>query len=276
MERTLVFTDLGGTLLDEHSYSWAPAASAVEMLEQQGIPLVLVSSRTLPEMRRLRLAMNNSHPFVVENGGACVIPHGYFADTGDQGRGDEEQVELQGPSWKNIRRSLVKLRESDSAFRFCGCGDLTPEQLSERTGLTPEAARLASERLCSEPLFWEGDSRALARFEEALAAQGLRLLRGARLLHVLGSGERASSVKMLRERYRAAWSSSPWFSVALGSHGADEAMLRAADLAVVLPGSDGKLLQLDDHPAVLYATTPGPRGWQEAIEQVLQRLEIRY
>ncbi len=272
MDRTLVFTDLGGTLLDEHSYSWAPAAAAVDMLDRNGIPLVLVSSRTLPEMRRLRRAMNNTHPFVVENGGACVIPRGYF-DVADAGvKAEEEQVELQGPSWKNIRRTLVKLRESDTGFRFCGCGDLSPEQLSERTGLSPEAARLASERLCSEPLFWEGDSRSLARFEQALAKQGLRLLRGARLLHVLGSGDRASSVEMLRERYRCAWSGAQWFSVALGSHSADEAMLRAADMAVVLPGADGSMLELAGHPAVLYARTPGPKGWHEAVEQILQRL----
>ena len=274
MERTLIFSDLGGTLLDEHSYSWSPAAAAVASLEQLGIPLVLVSSRTLPEMRRLRRAMNNTHPFVVENGGACVIPNGYFdTDGGVAGAGDE-QIELQGPSWKNIRRTLEKLRQNDAGFRFCGCGDLSPEQLAERTGLSPEAARLASERLCSEPLFWEGDSRALRRFEQALAKHGLKLLRGARLLHVLGSGDRASSVQMLKERYRSAWPGAQWFSVALGSHGADEAMLRAADMAVVLPGADGSQLELANHPAVLCARTPGPRGWQEAIEQILQRLSL--
>lgn len=271
MERALVFTDLGGTLLDEYSYSWTPAAPAVEALEARGIPLVLISSRTLPEMRRLRRAMNNTHPCVVENGGACVIPQGYF-DADSPGQGGEEQIELQGPSWKHIRRVLVKLRDSDPAFRFCGCGDLTPQQLSERTGLTPEAARMAGERLCSEPIFWEGDSRALARFEQAMAEQGLRLLRGARLLHVLGSGDRASSVEMLRERYRSAWPGTQWFSVALGSHRADESMLRAADLAVVLPDADGEALALDNHSAVLYTRTPGPAGWQEAVEQVLERL----
>ena len=269
MERTLVFTDLGGTLLDNHSYSWAAAGEALAALEYRRMPLVLVSSRTLPEVRRLRAQLNNHHPCIVENGGACMVPGGYFAG---EPPGQDEHIELHGPSREHIRSVLEALRAQDSAFDFCSCADLGARGLAERLGLSPEAARMADQRLCSEPLFWEGDQAAMARFESVLEARGLRLLRGQRLLHVLGSGDRGTCAEALKSRYRAAWPGDNWFTVGLGDSNADEALLRRVDLAVIIPPREGAALRLDNHPAVLRARHSGPWGWQEAMERVLERL----
>jgi len=76
--RTLVFTDLDGTLLDHDTYSWAAAAPALEELQRREIPLIFCTSKTDAEVQALRRAMGNSHPFIVENGGAIVIPPGFF------------------------------------------------------------------------------------------------------------------------------------------------------------------------------------------------------
>ncbi len=43
---TLVFTDLDGTLLNHDDYSWEAARPALEELQRQSIPLILVSSKT--------------------------------------------------------------------------------------------------------------------------------------------------------------------------------------------------------------------------------------
>jgi mannosyl-3-phosphoglycerate phosphatase len=76
--RTVVFSDVDGTLLDQDSYSWSAAKSAVEHLKQRNIPCVLVTSKTRAEVERLREQMGNNHPFIVENGGAAFVPRGYF------------------------------------------------------------------------------------------------------------------------------------------------------------------------------------------------------
>ena len=54
-ESWLVVTDLDGTLLDHHNYSWQPASSAIELLQQHRVPLVLSSSKTLAEMNVLMI-----------------------------------------------------------------------------------------------------------------------------------------------------------------------------------------------------------------------------
>lgn len=69
MPHLLVFTDLDGTLLDHHTYSWQPARPALERLDGLKIPLILCSSKTSPEMLGLRAELGNRHPFIVENGG---------------------------------------------------------------------------------------------------------------------------------------------------------------------------------------------------------------
>jgi mannosyl-3-phosphoglycerate phosphatase len=74
----LVFiTDLDGTLLDAN-YSYEAAQSALKLLRDLGIPLVLCTSKTRAEVEFFRLWLNNQHPFIVENGGALYIPEAYF------------------------------------------------------------------------------------------------------------------------------------------------------------------------------------------------------
>ena len=62
----IVFTDLDGTLLDHHSYSWRAASPAMAKLAANGIPLIFNSSKTAAEMRHLQNAMGIRAPFIVE------------------------------------------------------------------------------------------------------------------------------------------------------------------------------------------------------------------
>jgi predicted mannosyl-3-phosphoglycerate phosphatase (HAD superfamily) len=85
----LVFSDMDGSLLDHHSYSFAAALPMITALEQLDIPLILASSKTRAEILDLRTALGNRHPFIVENGAAIVIPKQAFpvqpVDTKEQG-----------------------------------------------------------------------------------------------------------------------------------------------------------------------------------------------
>ena len=71
--KTLVFTDLDGTLLDHDTYDFEPARPALAMLVQKKIPLILNSSKTLVEILKIRRALGNCHPFIAENGSVVEI-----------------------------------------------------------------------------------------------------------------------------------------------------------------------------------------------------------
>lgn len=78
MTSTLVFTDMDGTLLDHHTYSFDAAKPALDALEKKHIPVVPTTSKTFAEMKVLREQIGLNGPFIIENGAAVYIPHGFF------------------------------------------------------------------------------------------------------------------------------------------------------------------------------------------------------
>jgi mannosyl-3-phosphoglycerate phosphatase len=51
----LVITDLDGSLLDHHTYSWQAAEAWLARLEEHEVPLVICSSKTAAEIMPLLL-----------------------------------------------------------------------------------------------------------------------------------------------------------------------------------------------------------------------------
>ena len=64
MKDLIIFTDLDGSLLDSESYTASPADTLFELLDSHGIPVIFNSSKTFPEMIKIR--RGNHQPFVVE------------------------------------------------------------------------------------------------------------------------------------------------------------------------------------------------------------------
>src|SRR5437016_14405531 len=78
MPHLIVFTDLDGSLLDGTTYSYEAATPAITALREQSIPLVLVSGKTRAEMEPLRERLGHDDAFIVESGGAALVPPGLF------------------------------------------------------------------------------------------------------------------------------------------------------------------------------------------------------
>lgn len=271
MEHLIIFTDLDGTLLEHHTYSYAPAIPVLDRLNRAGHPLVLNSSKTRDEMIALRAELGNRHPFVVENGGALCVPREYFMPgyvQNLQALAEECDVHFFGSPQAELLQVIHRLR-SGRGYCFRGFSDMSAAEVAEATGLSQAQAALARARLCSEPISWEDDDEALESFEEELAAENLRLLKGGRFYHVMGRVDKAMGVSWLMERYRRLWPGTRIRSVALGDGPNDQAMLEAADIAVVIPAAKGTSLRLERTADVIYAAQPGPAGWRAAMEQIL-------
>jgi HAD superfamily hydrolase (TIGR01484 family) len=81
--KTIIYTDLDGTLLDEKSYSFLDAAPALRAAQAKGIPVIFCSSKTSAEIARIRQQLEVRDPFIVENGAAIFTPTGYFPFAAD-------------------------------------------------------------------------------------------------------------------------------------------------------------------------------------------------
>ncbi len=141
--KPVVFTNLDGTLLDRDTYSYAAAVPALERLRHKKIPLVFCSAKTRAEQEAYRSELGIGDPFIVENGGAIFIPHGYFPFAFDYHKAASEYsiIEL-GMPYRKVREIMAQVR-SRLGLDLKGFGDMSAEEVAAETGLSLEAARRA-------------------------------------------------------------------------------------------------------------------------------------
>ena len=66
----IIFSDLDGCLLNKSDYSFEAAIPTLQRIRELQIPLILASSKTEPEMRKLAEEMQlDDAPLICENGG---------------------------------------------------------------------------------------------------------------------------------------------------------------------------------------------------------------
>ncbi len=251
MSQLLVVTDLDGTLLDHHSYSFAPARDALELIRQRRVPLVLCSSKTRPEMVALQDALDIEAPFICENGAAIYTP-------------GETQPDALVPPRSAVLAVLRRLR-AEHEFAFTGFADMSVAEIAESTGLSLEAAALAATRDFSEPLRWEDTGARLEQFHACLAEEDLVAQQGGRFLTVAGPTDKGIALTRLRQRYVATAT-----VIALGDSPNDQSMLAVADIAVIIKSARSDSLDPQEPARVIRSSHPGPLGWQEAMLPLLE------
>ena len=258
--RRVVFTDLDGTLLDHDTYDWQPAASTLEELARLGIPVVLVSSKTLPELEQLRQSLGVEAPVIAENGALIDSPQGYFPQT--------VADELTSIDRQTLQRHFREIRDGGQydCMSFEELGDIG---IAASTGLTNAEAQLANRRQASEPIQWNDTEARLQEFVREAEARGLSCTRGGRFVHLMGPVDKADAVAKLCSAYREKWPGSVLESIALGDGPNDLGMLRAADVAIVIPGRHGSPMPLDGHKRVIHATDHGPTGWAATMQDII-------
>ena len=255
----IVFTDLDGTLLDHETYEWQPARPALDTLRERGIPLVLVSSKTLAELEDYRTQLRLKHPVVAENGAAIDVPDEYFPET-NFSAGTVSRAELQS-AYQEVKLAGGFLCE---AFHELGVTGIVRE-----TGLTKAQAERANDRLASEPILWLDTDERAAEFEHEMDNRGLRCIRGGRFLHLMRNTSKEKAVRELMDAYARKWPGRVLTSVSLGDGPNDLGMLATTDIAVVIPGKHKHRMTLESQNRILRPESAGPAGWNEAILEIL-------
>jgi mannosyl-3-phosphoglycerate phosphatase len=262
--KTVVFTDLDGTLLESGTFSFRPAVPALDRLRELHIPVVFVTSKTLPEVDFWRRALGNSSPFAVENGSAVFVPQGNPPLSERTGRFSDgyEMVEL-GVPYPDLTFALKgAARESGCCIR--GFADMTAEEITLECEMPLEQAVLAKMRQYDEPFrLLKGDPDVLGR---ALERRGLKLSSGGRFFHVSGRNDKADAVLLLIDAYRQL---GPIRSIGLGDGPNDAGFLNLVDHPVLLDSPAAG--QLVKRVPRAHAAPAGPSGWNEAILGILDR-----
>lgn len=265
----IIFTDLDGSLLDHETYSFEAAYPALQEVERRGIPLVLCTSKTRAEVERYRRALNNHHPFIVENGGATFIPMAYFPFASPYQRevGGYHVIEY-GMSYPRLVDMLRAVR-AESGARIAGFSDLSIEQVAALTRLPAEGARLAKVREYDEPFFVKGPPEELDRVKTLFRKRGCRCTRGGRFHHLTGPNDKGKAVSDLVRLFKRA--DGELRTVGIGDSQNDLPMLWAVDVPILVQRIDGKHDSTVRVPNLIRAQGIGPKGWRTAVLDLLVR-----
>lgn len=254
----LVFSDLDGTLIDHHSYSADAASPALMALKACGGGLIITSSKTAPEVALIRDQLGWSDwPAIIENGSG-VLP-----------AGGASQIDTSG--YAALRAVLAN---APIVFRrmYRGFGDMSPAQVSQITGLDPNAAMLAKQRAFSEPGLWDGPDDKRRDFIAYLANQGVSAREGGRFLTLSFGQTKADRMAGFINQFK------PRHTVALGDAPNDVEMLQFADIGVIVANPDSPPLPKlagEEQGRIRRTTLAGPQGWNLAICAILSDLNLR-
>ncbi|WP_163834391.1 HAD-IIB family hydrolase [Spartinivicinus ruber] len=262
MTQLIIFSDLDGTLLDSQ-YRFEAAIPALQKIKQLQLPLVINSSKTFAEIAEIIQALELNHPVITENGSFIVIPAKYFSNP-------EPIKQTLGCHYQTLVEQLQQCHQQ--GFKFTGFHQWDKQTLVGITGLSKVMAAKALNRQGSIPILWQDTSEQLLQFHKILSAQQISLVKGGRFLHVMGQTDKGIAVKALLKYYQTSHCTQ-YCTIGLGDHENDLPMLAATTIAVMLPQTTGEFAIKLDHPQLIQAPHPGPKGWEQVMSKLLNQFE---
>jgi mannosyl-3-phosphoglycerate phosphatase len=269
--RHLIFTRVEGTLVDPRTGSFDAAQEALAELSRQGIPLVLLTSRTRAEIEPLRRKLEHNHPFITESGGGIFFPDGYFHLRIPEARrsGRYFCVAL-GRSYPEVSVALDEIA-GECRVGVTGFHHMSSREVAQNLGLRPRDSELARTREFDEPFFFtSADDQGTARFVTEARRRGCTARRGNVFWHLSCGSDEAQAVRMLIKLFRMA-TRARLRTVGVSATTEDCSWLSAVHSAVLLSLPSG----IPEHPSAnrfarkVENNTPGPAGWNELILHII-------
>ncbi|MEO0334056.1 MAG: HAD-IIB family hydrolase [Bacteroidota bacterium] len=272
--KSIIFTDLDGTLLDFQDYSYSVVESVVHQLQEQAIPVVFCSSKTKAEQEYYRGALRNTHPFIVENGSAIFIPMGYFSFSLSERLVNypitetiHYQVIVLGENTQKIRKSIEQVRQQIN-IHLDGYADLSIQEIMAITHLDEDFAQRAATRDFSETLL-RGDKsgQKFQRFQQVLAKRNLSCVSGGKFHTVMGAGsDKGKAVEVLNGLYQRQFGEIQ--TIGIGDSSNDLPLLQAVDQGFLVQRQDGSWLDADSEN-IQKVDGVGPDGWVKVAQLLM-------
>ncbi len=257
----VIFSDLDGTLLDSKNYSFEKALPALTLIKEKKIPLIFCTSKTRGEVELYRDLLDNSHPFIVENGGAVCVPKDYFPFVHEYDHILETYFIMElGTPYPSLVKNLDELKKKTGAA-IKGFSDMTAEEIASYCNLPMDQAVLAKQREYDEPFLILAPED-VPRVEEAL---GLRCAKGDRFYHLTGS-DKGKAVSILIDLFKKLHTDI--LSVGLGNCFNDLPMLSSVDIPILVQLENGSYHSKVQLLGLRFADGAGPVGWKKAVMEI--------
>ena len=294
-----MFTDIDGTLVDINTAEYGKETDKlIRLIKERNIPLILASAKTRLEQNKIREDLGISDPFIVENGGAIVIPKGYFPDyalrdikyplretqeTKNEARdvNHEIVVELGKPA-DYIRAKLSDIRKKYS-INFRGVADISVEKLSNLALISRDQAKRMAQRNYGETIL-QIQSEDIARFIKYVQEEGMKVIHGGRFFDVTVGTDKGIAVGILKKLFKDKFHNNVTF-FGIGDSTNDIPMLNLMDIPILVQRQDSswvddgeiKMKNAVDSSRIssnklIKIEGIGPNGWENAIHKIILEL----
>jgi len=292
-KKYIVFSDLDGTLLDHNTYSLYKSLEGINILKSKKIPLILVSSKTYPEIKKYHeeIIINKlecSYPYSFENGGGIAYP---------EKDNENPDIYIEGfDVKKEINEKLdILVKTLGSTFKMI-CEEkyinnkfikkrMTIDEIIKETGMDKDHALLSTKRMCSIPFLMNKEIN-LNTINETLKNYKLTLIKGGRFYHLTAQkADKGNAVKKIIEHLIK---NNPLyyphdreiFSIGIGDSENDISMLKAVDKLFLVKKHDGSTIDdnligtitnlnnSDWENKIERTSGEGPAGFTEAIKKI--------
>jgi mannosyl-3-phosphoglycerate phosphatase family protein len=294
-----VFTDIDGTLVDINTAEYGKETDKlIRLIKERNIPLILTSAKTRLEQNKIREDLGISDPFIVENGGAIVIPKGYFPDyalrdikyplretqeTENEARDANHEIVVElGKPADYVRAKLSDIRKKYS-INFRGVADISVEKLSNLALISREQAKRMAQRNYGETIL-QIQSEDIARFIKYVQEYGMKVIHGGRFFDVTVGTDKGIAVGILKKLFKDKFHNNVTF-FGIGDSTNDIPMLNLMDIPILVQRQDSswvddgeiKMKNAVDSSRIsssklIKVEGIGPNGWENAIHRIILEL----
>lgn len=269
----VIFTDIDGTLLDSRYPDINKMKELVDITLRNGIHLVFCSSKTELEQNKIKSEVFLHEPYIVENGGATIIPVDYFKKTkinNSRITQNNHIIESGGPAIEI--RSLLKQIKNKYDIDFTGVSDISVSELSKITKLSEEYASRMMDRKYSETIVQINNMK-FTDFAKIIEKEGLKIIPGNQYFDITVGNDKGTGVSILIDTFRKEYANKVIF-FGIGDSRNDEPMLTLVDIPFLVQKFDGNWddLQFDKLHRI---NGIGVKGWEIGLELVLKYQDER-
>ncbi|MEA1917597.1 MAG: HAD-IIB family hydrolase [Campylobacterota bacterium] len=259
--KKIIFTDLDGTFLNHHDYSFQDSAESLQKVKLLNIALIFTTSKTKIEVELLQKKVEICEPFIVENGAALFIPRNYQNLNLDSLDDFEEYKILQfGQPYQKI---LEFYNEHKVEFKMRGFSDMSDEELSKLTSLHVKSVKFSKMRDFSEPFILDDESR-VDELKRVASTCNLKITKGGRFYHLIGENQdKGIAVRKSVELFEKLYGEKIT-SIALGDGENDVEMLKSVDVPIVIKNHKNEHLHVERFD-LQKSTFQGSKGWNEMV-----------
>lgn len=283
MSRFLIFSDIDNTLVQSyiarnremiHSDGYGDIKKVIKILSENQIPLVLCSTKTRKEQDKIRNDLDIVDPYIVENGGAIIVPKNYFPFNLDEfGLGTKEidgnmNLEL-GKSYEQIITILNDIRNKFH-IRFNCVSDFSITELANKVGISVEGATLMASREYSETIL-EIESANRVELERALTERNLIMVQGTRYITVSARHDKGCAVSILKNLFYKKYRNEKIQVIAIGDAINDITMFENVDQAFLVRNIFNQYTPMEINNLTRVKGI-AQDGWKEVVlDHILQR-----